>query len=127
MKNNKKDYYVRKAFMDLQLQKTRYQPSLKETLNGIEQQAKQNRQKREEYEKTVKLLKLVGKYQNYVDSNIAPNFGATVAPSRAAASGALESRLIYSTGRAKLKPAVKDRVTVPCCGHILTTLSCTTE
>lgn len=66
--NNKKDYCVRKAFMDLQLQKTRYQPSLKETLNGIEQQEKQNKQKREEYEKTVKLLKLVGKYQNYVDS-----------------------------------------------------------
>ena len=55
----------------------------------------------------------------------APNFGANVTPSRAAASGALASRLRYSTGRAKLNPGVNDRVTVPSCGHILTTLSCT--
>lgn len=39
----------------------RYQPSLKEMLQRIDQQAKQNRQKREEYEKTAKLLRLVDK------------------------------------------------------------------
>lgn len=55
--NNKKDYCVHEAFMDLQ--KTRYQPSLKETLNRIEEQGKQNRQTTEEYEKTVRLLRLV--------------------------------------------------------------------
>jgi prophage maintenance system killer protein len=52
----KKDYCVRKAFENLG--RARYQnqnnkPSLKDMLNRIEQQGKQNRQKREEYEKTV--------------------------------------------------------------------------
>jgi hypothetical protein len=62
--NNKKDYCVRKAFMDLQ--NARYQPNLKYTSNSIEHQAKLNRQKREEYEKTAKLLRLVklmGRFQ----------------------------------------------------------------
>ena len=62
--NMNKDYCVRKAFMDLQ--KTRYQPSLKETLNRIGQQGKQNKQKREEYEKTVRLLRLVHKEKEFV-------------------------------------------------------------
>ena len=55
----KKDYCVRKAFENLR--KTKYQPSLKETLNSVDQQMKQNRQKTEKYEKTVRLLRLVGK------------------------------------------------------------------
>jgi hypothetical protein len=57
--NNKKDYCVRKAFHDLQ--NARYQPNLKETLNGKYQEVRQNRRKREEYENTVKMLRLVDK------------------------------------------------------------------
>jgi hypothetical protein len=60
----KKDYCVRKAFENLG--RARYQnqnnkPSLKDMLNRIEQQGKQNRQKREEYEKTVRLLSIFNK------------------------------------------------------------------
>jgi hypothetical protein len=58
-------YSCEDIFIIMDLQKTRYPPSLKETLNSREQQAKQNRQKREEYEKTVKLLRPVNKNKEF--------------------------------------------------------------
>jgi hypothetical protein len=60
--SNKKEYCVRRAFENLR--RTKYQPSLKEMLNSVDQQMKQNRQQTEEYEKTVKLLRLVDKTPN---------------------------------------------------------------
>ena len=60
----KKDYCVRKAFENLgraRFQNQNNKPSLKDMLNRIEQQGKQNRQKREEYEKTVRLLSIFNK------------------------------------------------------------------